>query len=147
MLVNRVVDGLLEGDRVTSSDPLEPIRQWLAKPVNADAFVEACGLHADDTLAQAWSFLVTEFGGEADDLNDVAEWLSLAVEDAPALSDEALRAAGYGSRLEVAQILRMLGVLVTSPDDGKLRLESIVAVATRTVVGGISGADTGAEPE
>jgi hypothetical protein len=142
ILVNRVVDDLLKGDGAASSDPLESMRQWLAQPANADALVRACGLRADNTLAQAWSFLVTEFGGEAADLDGVAEWLSLAVEDAPSLSDEALGAAGYGSRLEVARILRMLGVLVTSPDDGKLRLEPVVAAATRIAVGEMSGAET-----
>ena len=50
VLVNRVVEDLLADDRVTPSDPLEPIRQWLAQPANADALVEACGLRADDVL-------------------------------------------------------------------------------------------------
>lgn len=146
ILVNRVVEDLLADDRVTPSDPLEAIRQWLAMPANADALVEACGLRADDVLTQAWSFLVTEFGDEAADLDTIADWLSLAAEDAPALSRDALVAAGYESTREVAQVLRMLSVLVTSPDDGQLRLEPIVTAATRTAAGDIGGANTAAEP-
>jgi hypothetical protein len=142
ILVNRVVEDLLSDDRVTPSDPLEPIRQWLARPANADALVEACGLRADDVLSQAWSFLVTEFGDEAADLDTVADWLSLAAEDAPALSDDALVAAGYESTREVAQVLRMLSVLVTSPDDGQLRLEPVVTAATHTAAGDSGSTNT-----
>jgi hypothetical protein len=132
ILVNRVVEGLLGDDRTSTSDPLEPIRQWLAIPANAGTLVDACGLRADKVLAQAWSFLVMELGDDAADLDTFADWLSLAAEDVPVLSDDALAAAGYGSTREVVQILRLLGVLITSPDDGQLRLEPVVATATRT---------------
>jgi hypothetical protein len=145
ILVNRVVEALLSQHRATSSDPLEPMRHWLASPANAGALVEACGLHADDVLTQAWSFLVTEFGDEAADPVTLAELLSLAASDAPALTDDALVAAGYGSAREVVDVLRMLGVLVSSPHDGQLCLERVVAAATLTSAGDAGTADTTAE--
>jgi hypothetical protein len=135
MLVNRVVADLLEGDRATTADPLGPIRNWLAQPANADMFVEACGLRTDDVLNQAWSFLITELGSDAVDPVTLAELLSLAADDAPALSDHALIAAGYGSTHEVVEVLRMLGVLITSLEDGQLRLEPVAAAATRAAAG------------
>jgi hypothetical protein len=135
ILVNRLLADPREQDRGAAAELLEPIRHWLVVPANADALVEACGLRADDTLTQAWSFLVTVFGNEAGDLDNIDDWLTIAAEDAPALTIDGLAANGYGSTLEVAQILRMLGVLVTSPDDGQLRLEPVVAAATRTAVG------------
>lgn len=144
ILVNRLVEDLLADDRVTPSDPLEPIRRWLARPANADALIQACGLRADDILTQAWSFLVTELGDEPADLDTVADWLSIAAEDAPALSDDALVAAGYESTREVAQVLRMLSVLVTSPD-GQLRLEPVVTAATHTAAGDIGGTNAAVE--
>jgi hypothetical protein len=135
ILVNRVVDDLLSRDRDVSSDPLAAIRHWLASPANAGTIVEASGLHADDVLAQAWSFLVTEFGSDAADPVTLADLLSLAAYDAPALADDALVAAGYGSTREVIEVLRMLGVLVSSPHDGQLRLEPVIAAATLTSAG------------
>jgi hypothetical protein len=144
ILVNRVVDDLLSRDRDVSSDPLAAIRHWLASPANARTLVEASGLHADDVLAQAWSFLVTEFGSDAADPVTLAELLSLAACDAPALADEALVAAGYGSAREVIEVLRMLGVLVSSPHDGQLRLEPVIAAAT-LISAGPGAADTTAE--
>jgi hypothetical protein len=141
ILVNQVVADLLAQDRVTASDPLEPIQHWLAKPANADTLVEACGLRADEVLTQAWSFLVTEFGSDAADPDTLADLLSLAADDAPALRDDALAAAGYGSRRAVVEILRMLGVLVTSPDDGHVRLEPVGTAATRTATGDIRTAN------
>jgi hypothetical protein len=133
ILVNRVVTDLIGPERAaTTAEALEPIRHWLAQPINADALVDACGLRVDDALAQAWSFLVANCSNEAADLDTFSDWLNIAAEDAPALTTEGLASVGYGSALEVVQVLRMLGVLVASPDDGKLRLEPVIAQATRT---------------
>lgn len=135
ILVNRVVANLRDHDRVTTADPLESIRCWLAEPANADTFVEACGLRADEVLSAAWSFLVTEFGSDAADPVTLAELLSLATDDSPALTDDALALTGYGKPSGVVEVLRMLGVLVPS-SEGQLLLEPVAAAATLTAAGG-----------
>jgi hypothetical protein len=145
--MNRVVAGLLEQDRVTNADPLDPIREWLAQPANADSLVEACGLRADDVLSQSWSFLVAEFGGDSTDLVTLAELLTLAAGDAPALAADALAAVGYGSTHEVVEVLRTLGVLVTLPEDGQVRLEPVVAAATVTASGDNAAIDAASATE
>ena len=135
MLLNRVADASVgERDADGRADALEDLRDWLAHPANAEAFVDALGVHADLVLRAAWHFLVTALSGDASDARTLAELMALssAEEHYAALTPGRLDAAGYGTAAGLIDVLRTLGVLVVDAADGQLRLEPVAAAAAAT---------------
>ncbi|MFI6761163.1 hypothetical protein ACIBF5_18700 [Micromonospora sp. NPDC050417] len=138
--VNLVAEELShDNDAGTRADPLARIRSHLADPVHAEALVAASGAGADAALEQAWTFLASEFADDRADAETIAEYLTLHGESGDpgtdALGSAQLARSGYLSTADVVDVLRTLGLLVASAEDGQLFVEPVMAAATRTVRG------------
>ncbi len=136
IVLNRVAENLTEYDSSLGSDPLSEVRAQLLDIERSRELVEAAGVRSSATLSQAWDFLVWN-ADEPSDLDTLADYLTLhgeSGEDASnALTPTALAAAGYTDMADVVEVLRVLGVVVWSPDDGQFRLEPVLVAATRRV--------------
>ncbi|MET8360404.1 hypothetical protein [Micromonospora sp. NPDC005171] len=135
--VNKVVEDLSrEQDPYTRSDPLGKLRAQLADPVNAEALVVYSGVRSDRVLQEAWRFLVSEFGADRADVDTVADYLTMHGEsgdtEADWLAAYRLQEAGYRSTVDVVEVLRTLGLLVSNAEDGQLLVEPVMAAAART---------------
>ncbi|WP_446210112.1 hypothetical protein [Micromonospora sp. IBSANI012] len=138
--VNKVVEDLSrDQDAYTRHDPLRQLRAQLADPANAEALVVSSGVRSDRVLREAWRFLVTEFGADRADADTVADYLAMHGDSGEAgsewLASPRLQEAGYQSALDVVEVMRTLGLLVSNTEDGQLLVEPVMAAATRTAQG------------
>jgi hypothetical protein len=134
MLLNRVVATPIgERDAEGRTDALDDLRDWLAQPTNAKAFLDALGVRTDDVLRAAWNFLVTALSGDAADARTLADLMALSAseEQYAALTPERLNAAGYRDTEALVGVFRSLGVLVIDAANGQLRLEPVAVSAAR----------------
>jgi len=132
MLLNRVAETpASEHDADGRANALDELRDWLAQPANAEAFLDALGVRTDEVLHAAWNFLITALSGEASDARTLAELMALSAteEQYGALTPERLTAAGYSNTEALIDVFRTLGVLVVDAADGQLRLEDVAAAA------------------
>lgn len=135
MLVNRVAEASsVDKDTDARASALDDLRTWLANPAHADEFVDALGVRTDDVLRAAWEFLLTALSDDAADAPTLAELMTIAASEEAfvALRTDRLEAGGYGNTAAVVDLLRGIGVLVVSADDGQLRLEPVAAAAAKT---------------
>ncbi|MFC7757081.1 hypothetical protein ACFQY4_02530 [Catellatospora bangladeshensis] len=136
MNVNKVAEDLSrDQDGDARVDPLGGLRLHLSDPARADELVAASGARADEVLHEAWRFLVRELADEQADPQEVAEYLAMHAESedpaAAVLRAAGLVALGYRGLGDVVDVLRTLGLLVASTEDGKLLVEPVMAAATR----------------
>ena len=138
--VNKVVEDLSrDQDAYTRNDPLRQLSSQLTDPANAEVLVVSSGVRSDRVLREAWRFLVTEFGADRADADTVADYLTMHGESGGAegvwLGSDRLQEAGYQSAMDVVEVLRTLGLLVSNTDDGQLLVEPVMATATRAALG------------
>jgi hypothetical protein len=135
MLLNRVAEASTGEHDTDRSDALGNLRTWLGQPANANAFLDAVGVRADEVLRAGWDFLATELLGDAADAHTLAGLMALSAGDEryAALTPERLTAAGYGTTDAIIDVFRTLGVLVVGTEDGQLRLEPVAAMAAGAV--------------
>ncbi|WET79704.1 hypothetical protein P3102_00080 [Amycolatopsis sp. QT-25] len=138
IVLNKIAENLTEHGSSWASDPLSKVKLQLEDVERSRELVEAAGVRSSATLSQAWDFLVWN-ADEPSDLDTLADYLTLhgeSGEDASAaLTPTALATAGYSDMADVVEVLRVLGVVVGSPDDGQFRLERVMVNATRRVNG------------
>jgi hypothetical protein len=134
MLLNRVAQASTGEHDTDRTDALDELRTWLGQPANANAFLGALGVHADEVLRAGWDFLVTELLDDVADARTFAELMESSAGDQRygALTPERLGAAGYGTTSAVIDVFRTLGVLIVATEDGQLRLEPVAATAAGT---------------
>lgn len=135
VLLNRVAEELdVRGDQGNPGDALEWLRAYLADPTHAAGLVSDSGVRVDATLSAAWDFLVQLVDAPAD-LQTLADYVEMHAESgeqaAVPLHPHRLLEAGYGSALEVVEVLRTLGVLIPAGDGTLFVVEPVMAAATR----------------
>ncbi|GHJ45842.1 hypothetical protein Cs7R123_31840 [Catellatospora sp. TT07R-123] len=139
MNVNKVAEDLSRDQNGDARvDPLGGLRAHLADPQRANELVAASGARADGVLSEAWTFLVREFAAERVEQQTIVDYLRLHAESedsgAAVLGESQLAEHGYRSMADVVDVLRTLGLLITSADGGHLLVEPVMAAATQASV-------------
>ena len=126
LLLNRVAEDLTGHDPGLRPDSLTEVRPNLMDVEDARRLVEASGVRADDTVSQAWDFLVRTVADEPVDLDTLVEYLTLVGESDEDASDALTVVAVAHGAVDV------VAVHVADQDDVDLAKARIIAAGNGT---------------